>query len=72
MSAIDASSYVLESGPSPEEDDEVDSLPSTDTHSSLDDEHDFDSDADREWRESLQQKRIYKTCGHRTDTHWTL
>lgn len=61
MSAIDASSYVLDAGPSPEEDDDVDSLPSTDTHSSLDDESHFDSDADREWRESLQQIELLLT-----------
>jgi hypothetical protein len=61
MSAIDASSYVLEGAPSPEDNDDVDSLPSTDTHSSLDDDDEFDSNAEREWRESLQQIELLLT-----------
>lgn len=60
MSAIDSSSYVLENAPSPDEDD-VDSLPSTDTHSSLDDDDIYNSDAEREWRESLQQIELLLT-----------
>ena len=62
MSAIDSSSYVLDSAPSPDHsNDDIDSLPSTDTHSSLDDEEEGDSDADREWRESLQQIELLLT-----------
>jgi hypothetical protein len=61
MSAIDSSSYVLENAPSPtQDDDDVDSLPSTDTHSSLDDDE-RDSDAEREWHESLQQIELLLT-----------
>jgi hypothetical protein len=41
--------------------DEIDSLPSTDTHSSLDDDEELDSDAEREWRESLQQIELLLT-----------
>lgn len=65
MSAIDSSSYVLETpdslSQSHDDDDDVDSLPSTDTHSSLDDDDETDSDADREWRESLQQIELLLT-----------
>lgn len=64
MSEIDAS-YIHENNPLPEEEDDndVDSLPSTDTHSSLDDDDDDerDSDAEREWRESLQQIELLLT-----------
>jgi hypothetical protein len=61
MSAIDSSSYVLEPALSPSQsNDDIDSLPSTDTHSSLDEDED-DSDADREWRESLQQIELLLT-----------
>lgn len=41
--------------------DEVDSLPSTETDDSVDDEHPGESDAEREWRESLQQLELLLT-----------
>jgi Mitochondrial import 2 len=55
-------SFVLPSNPSPSgtHDDDVDSLPSTSTGSSTD-EHEVDSDAEREWRESLQQLELLLT-----------
>lgn len=40
--------------------DELDSLPSTDTDDTLDDER-GESDAEREWRESLQQLELLLT-----------
>ena len=41
--------------------DEIDSLPSTETDDSLDEEHAGESDAEREWRESLQQLELLLT-----------
>ncbi|KIW01034.1 uncharacterized protein PV09_07548 [Verruconis gallopava] len=58
MSAIDASSYVIDDAP--QDDGDIDSLPSTTTDSSLDDDE-ADSDAEREWRESLQQIELLLT-----------
>ncbi|KAF1989749.1 hypothetical protein K402DRAFT_418461 [Aulographum hederae CBS 113979] len=55
------SSYVFHE-PSPTqsgESDEIDSLPSTDVSSDLTEEE--DSDAEREWRESLQQLELLLT-----------
>lgn len=46
--------------PSPFSNDEVDSLPSSATSSSAD-EDEYISDADREWRESLQQLELLLT-----------
>jgi len=64
MSAADSSSFVFEGDPSSplrgNDSDDLDSLPSTDTHSSLDDDE-LDSDAEREWRESLQQIELLLT-----------
>lgn len=40
--------------------DEVDSLPSTDTDDSIDN-HDYESDAEREWRESMKQLELLLT-----------
>ena len=59
MSLNSLSSFILPESPetpSPTDDfqDEIDTLPSTDTSSSEDEE----SDADREWRESLQQLEL--------------
>ena len=58
-------SYVLPSEPSPQpddpaDDDDLDSLPSTSTSTSLDDDE-LVSDAEREWRESLQQLELLLT-----------
>lgn len=46
-----------------DDDDEIDSLPSTDSHSSDEEDDDArsDSDAEREWRESLQQIELMLT-----------
>ena len=59
MSLNSLSSYILPQSPetpSPTDElpDEIDTLPSTDTSSLADEE----SDADREWRESLQQLEL--------------
>lgn len=59
MSLNSLSSYILPESPetpSPTDgfEDEIDTLPSTDTSSSDGEE----SDADREWRESLQQLEL--------------
>ncbi len=40
---------------------EVDSLPSTETDDSIDEDHPGESDAEREWRESLQQIELLLT-----------
>lgn len=55
--SISDSSYILDGLASPDEN-EVDSLPSSDTTSATDEDHD---DADREWRESLQQLELLLT-----------
>lgn len=59
MSFSNLSSYIIPESPetlSPTDElqDDFDSLPSTDTTSSTEEE----SDADREWRESLQQLEL--------------
>jgi hypothetical protein len=66
MSTSDSTSFsILADNPSPppNDEDDIDSLPSTDSRSSLDDDDDahFDSDAEREWRESLQQLELMLT-----------
>ena len=62
MSSTEASSFILEGDttPSPSHDDDMDSLPSSETTSSLDSEESH-SDADREWTESLQQLELLLT-----------
>jgi hypothetical protein len=60
MSSSESTSFILE-GPPTHDSDDVDSLPSTDDHSSLDDGTELDSDAEREWRESLQQIELLLT-----------
>jgi hypothetical protein len=59
MSSSESTSFIIES-PTHDSDDDIDSLPSTDSHSSLDDAE-LDSDAEREWRESLQQIELLLT-----------
>lgn len=54
------SSYILEEPPSPTDSDEVDSLPDSDSTSSTNEDLDL-SDADREWKESLQQLELLLT-----------
>jgi len=72
MSSSDSSSFVLEGGssfleadpstPQTHDSSDLDSLPSSDTVSSLDDDDtELDSDAEREWRESLQQIELLLT-----------
>lgn len=58
-----SSSYAEIRPPSPDTDEEVDSLPSesaSSTSTSGSDDYE-DSDADREWRESLQQLELLLT-----------
>ncbi len=63
------SSYIEASAPSfapspPSSPSEIDSLPSSPTTSSLEEEHSDDegeSDAEREWKESLQQLELLLT-----------
>jgi Mitochondrial import 2 len=62
MSSTEAGSFVLEGDPSPantHQDDDLDSLPSSDTSDSISETS--DSDADREWTESLQQLELLLT-----------
>jgi hypothetical protein len=61
MSASASESFVLEGDPSPshETEEDVDSLPSTDTEETQD-AHE-ESDAEREWRESMQQMELLLT-----------
>lgn len=59
MSSDESTSYILDSPPH-DSDDDLDSLPSSDSQSSLDDTE-LDSDAEREWRESLQQIELLLT-----------
>jgi hypothetical protein len=64
MSTSDPSFSILADTPSPppNDEDDIDSLPSTDSRSSLDDDDaHYDSDAEREWRESLQQLELMLT-----------
>lgn len=56
MSMTNSSSFIIPS----DDADEVDSLPSTSTTSSLPDDDEI-SDAEREWRESLQQLELLLT-----------
>lgn len=68
MSTSSANPFtILEDDPATapsNESDEVDSLPSTESRSSLEDDDEdarYDSDAEREWRESLQQLELMLT-----------
>jgi hypothetical protein len=70
MSTSSANPFtILEDDPATapsNESDEVDSLPSTESRTSLDEDEDdedarYDSDAEREWRESLQQLELMLT-----------
>ena len=57
-------SFVLPSESSPagsHHDDDLDSLPSSSTGDSIDDDDLLDSDAEREWRESIQQLELLLT-----------
>jgi hypothetical protein len=63
MTSTQESSFVLASEPSQSQSsdaDEVDSLPSTDTGSTISGDEE-PSDAEREWRESLQQLELLLT-----------
>src|ERR1700755_2671012 len=61
-SASTASSYILPSTHSSSPAGEISSLPSSDDdESTIADEHQHDSDAEREWRESLQQLELLLT-----------
>lgn len=55
-----SSSYIIPEPESPDNDTEVDSLPESGATSSTDEDADF-TDADREWRESLQQLELLLT-----------
>jgi len=57
MSGTADSSYII-TGSSPGDDDDIDSLPSTETTESILDE---EGEAEREWRESLQQLELLLT-----------
>jgi hypothetical protein len=62
MSSTEAGSFVIEGDPSPfhtHQDDDLDSLPSSDASDSISETS--DSDADREWTESLQQLELLLT-----------
>ncbi|KAL6704096.1 hypothetical protein ACN47E_008759 [Coniothyrium glycines] len=59
MSRSNSESFI-EPHSSSSEADEIDSLPSSSTSSSLDEEE-YVSDAEREWRESLQQLELLLT-----------
>ncbi|KAF2009271.1 hypothetical protein BU24DRAFT_86336 [Aaosphaeria arxii CBS 175.79] len=59
MSLSNSASFIEPTGSSSEAD-EIDSLPSSATESSLDDDE-YISDAEREWRESLQQMELLLT-----------
>lgn len=59
MSSEASTSFILDP-PTQDSDDDLDSLPSSDSQSSLDDAE-FHSDAEREWRESLQQIELLLT-----------
>ncbi|KAF2875408.1 hypothetical protein BDV95DRAFT_484580 [Massariosphaeria phaeospora] len=59
MSMTNSASFIRPSNESSDAD-EIDSLPSSPTDSSVDDDE-FISDAEREWRESLQQLELLLT-----------
>jgi hypothetical protein len=59
MSTTNGESF-FEPPPSPSNADDIDSLPSSSTNSSADDDE-YISDAEREWRESLQQLELLLT-----------
>jgi hypothetical protein len=59
MSMSNSESFI-EPPMSSDDADEIDSLPSSSTVSSVDDDE-YVSDADREWRESLQQMELLLT-----------
>jgi hypothetical protein len=58
--SMSTSQSFFEPPPSDSDDDEVNSLPSSATGSSVDDDE-YVSDAEREWRESLQQIELLLT-----------
>lgn len=63
MSISGSTSYIIEDAPpqsSSSSEDEVDSLPSSPDSSSIESEEN-DSDAERQWRESLQQLELLLT-----------
>jgi hypothetical protein len=60
MSLSNSESFI-ERPTSPYEADEIDSLPSSATSSSGDDDEEYMSDAEREWNESLQQMELLLT-----------
>ncbi|QDS67781.1 hypothetical protein FKW77_006577 [Venturia effusa] len=59
MSSEASTSFIIDPA-TQDSDDDLDSLPSSDSQSSLNDAE-FDSDAEREWRESLQQIELLLT-----------
>jgi hypothetical protein len=65
MSSPEESSFLLASNPSLEQpgiEEEVDSLPSSsDTDSTISDSDEYHSDAEKQWRESLQQLELLLT-----------
>ena len=63
MSTSASTSFYLEGDPSPprtNDSDEIDSLPSTETGTTEDDVQE-ESEAEREWRESMQQLELLLT-----------
>jgi hypothetical protein len=60
MSMSNSDSFI-EPAMSSSDADEIDSLPSSSTSSSVDDDDEYVSDAEREWRESLQQMELLLT-----------
>jgi hypothetical protein len=60
MSLSNSASFI-EPTASSSDADEIDSLPSSSTSSSGDDDDQYVSDAEREWRESLQQLELLLT-----------
>ncbi|KAI9671986.1 MAG: hypothetical protein M1817_002282 [Caeruleum heppii] len=64
MSVPDTTSYALDNDLSPtssQDPDEIESLPSSPDSSSVASTEDDDSDAERQWRESLQQLELLLT-----------
>jgi len=54
-------SYIFEDPPSPNGSDELDSLPESGSTSSTEENLDFTSDAEQQWKESLQQMELLLT-----------
>jgi hypothetical protein len=64
MSSSEESSFLLASNPelSPAElEQEIDSLPSSDDDSTISESEEYHSDAEKQWRESLQQLELLLT-----------